>query len=359
MYLKSISLGQFRNYHTQAFAFEPCGSLIIGPNGSGKTNLLEAIAYCGIGKSIRLHHDEQLLSFNATTFSIAAEFEQDLGLDLTVSFTYHNKKKLLKLDNVPVRHLSDLFNSIKIIYCAPEDLQLVNGSPRIRRQYFDLAISQLYPEYISILRNYLHIVEQRNSLLKTQYSVSEKRSWDLKFVEGSMEVVGYREKYLKLLNEYFQKDYLHFSSKIYNTGIRYLATNKTMIEHSANVDGYLALLQSLESREKIYQRSLVGAHIDDYEFVLDETNLRIYGSQGQKRIVVILLKLIQATLVEQVTGIKPILLFDDIFAELDIENSTNIHRFIDKRYQVIIASPNTNISEIWDSIPSQYLENTI
>jgi DNA replication and repair protein RecF len=359
LYLKSISLSQFRNYQTQAFAFAPCGSLIIGPNGSGKTNLLEAIAYCGIGKSIRLHHDEQLLSFNATTFSIAAEFEQDLGLDLSVSFNYCNKKKLLKLDSVPIRHLSDLFNSVKVIYCAPEDLQLINGSPRVRRQYFDMAISQLYPEYISILRNYLHIVEQRNSLLKTQYLASEKRSWDLRFIEACMEVVKYREKYLKLLNEYFQKDYLHFSSKVFNTGIRYLSANKAMVEHSVNAEGYLSLLQSLEAREKLYQRSLVGAHIDDYEFVLDDNTLRIYGSQGQKRIVVILLKLIQATLVEQVTGIKPILLFDDIFAELDIENTTNIHRFIDKRYQVLIASPNASITEIWDSIPTQYLENNV
>lgn len=355
MFLKSISLYQFRNYQTQDFAFDQCGSLIIGPNGSGKTNLFEAIAYCGIGKSIRFHHDEQLLSFETQTFGITAKFEHDLGLDLAVHFCYANKKKLLKLDEVPIRHLSNLFNSVKIIYCAPEDLQLINGSPRLRRQYFDLAISQLYPEYISILRNYLHVVEQRNSLFKRQYSGAEKRSWDLRFVEGSLEVTKYREKYLAQVNECFQNDYQNFSSKIHNVQIRYQASFKGIGEHEDITEAYLQTLHHLEARERAYQRSLIGAHIDDYDFNMSDNSLRLFGSQGQKRIVVILLKLIQARLIEQVTGIKPILLFDDIFAELDTENTESIRSFMDSRYQVLIASPNAEIAKTWTTLPMQVL----
>ncbi len=351
MYLEKLKLQNYRSYQNRVFTFEPQGSLIVGPNGSGKTNLLEAIAYCGIGKSIRFHHDEQLLHFDTDYFCLHGNFQLDIDLGLAVNLSYRHKKKLLRLDNSSVKQLSSLFDSVKIIYCAPDDLLLVNGSPRWRRQYFDLAISQLFPEYIIVLRNYLHIVEQRNALLKKNFNKTEKEIWDTRFVEAYMEVLSYRNKYLKLLNQRWKDGTSPIDC---TTQILYLYSFKRDPKE-LNAERFTTILQKLEDREKHYQRSLIGAHVDDYEFVMDGRNLKIYGSQGQKRTNVIYLKLIQAHLIEEVTAIKPILLFDDIFAELDLNHATGIRNAVDSNYQVLVASPRDDIRSIWKNMPVQYL----
>ena len=139
--------------------FEPeaRGNLIIGPNGCGKTNLLEAISYCGIGRSVRSHKDDEILAYGEPEWIVRAVFIKDNGSRLEISLHWSEGKKLLKLDGVVARQLSSLFQNVKTIYCAPEDLVLINGSPRYRRQFFDLAISQLFPEYMQLLRELYHV----------------------------------------------------------------------------------------------------------------------------------------------------------------------------------------------------------
>ena len=230
MDLVKISLESFRSYSKRDFAFEPQGSLIIGANGCGKTNLLEAIAYCGIGKSIRFHHDEELLRFEARFFRIVGEFGSEAGNLLQVALSFGEKRKLLKLDGIPIRQLSKLFDVVKVIYCAPDDLLLVNGSPRFRRQYFDLAISQLYPQYISVLRQYLHLVEQRNAMLKRSYQKAEKRSWDGSYAESLHEVWAYRKRYLELINTALGVQFNHIFPLSSEIAINYLPVLKLSMD---------------------------------------------------------------------------------------------------------------------------------
>ncbi|MDD4310736.1 MAG: DNA replication and repair protein RecF [Candidatus Cloacimonetes bacterium] len=345
MDLSRICLDQFRSYKQGEFVFQASGSLIIGTNGCGKTNLLEAIAYCGIGKSIRFHRDEDLLHYDSKMFRIVADFSTDADSKLKVSLAYADKKKLLKLDDLPIRQLSKLFDVVKVIYCAPEDLLMINGSPRFRRQYFDLAIAQLYPQYIPLLRNYLHLVEQRNALLKRNYQPAEKQSWDESFARSMHDVWSFRARYLLSLNEAFRNQYTSIFPLASSIVVNYNTALKLKLDSSVN--SILNHLRDLEPREKLWQRSLAGAHLDDYEFKLSGRDMRVYASQGQKRIAVIILKLIQAHLIETITGIKPILLFDDIFAELDYYHSQSIRDCIDSRYQVFIASPKEDICNIW------------
>lgn len=338
----------FRNYEDARFDFHPAGNLIIAPNGYGKTNLLEAIAYCGIGKSVHFHRDEFLCELGNNFFLLRGFFQTDNELGLEIQISWQKGKKLLKINGNPVRQLSSIYECVKVIYSAPEDMNLIDGSPRFRRQYFDLAISQIFPEYISLLREYLHIVEQRNNLLKKEYSYAEKYSWDLHFCELLFPVLQYRKKYLNLINQALKERYPYISEQVKDISIQYKVNG---IEYYPDtINNLLALLAELEKREKNYQRTLVGPHLDDYEFLLHQNNLKSYGSQGQKRITVIILKLIQASLIESLTSIKPIMLFDDVFAELDQLHTHRIKEFLDFHYQIFIASPNEQIASEWDEL---------
>ena len=354
MNLNELKLRSFRNYQEIAAQFDPGVNLIVGDNAQGKTNLLEAIAYTGIGKSIRFHRDEELLHFSQPYFRIKAQYQNDGGEALQVALSFGQGKKLLKLDELPIRQLSRLYDLVKVIYCAPEDLLLVNGSPRFRRQYFDLATAQLHPPYIPVLREFLHLVEQRNAMLKRPCQKGEKQSWDKGYAEAWHEVLSYRRRYLELVNKSFAEDFGALFKLSQKIKLHYVPAVKLPMEASAE---QLCLeLQNLESRETQWQRSLAGAHLDDYEFRLDNRPMKTYSSQGQKRIAVIILKLVQAKLIENITGIKPVLLFDDILAELDATHSQNIKTCIDSRYQVFIASPRDEVKNIWGGFPEVRLE---
>lgn len=343
--LISISLLNFRSYEQISFEFDAPGNLIIGPNGSGKTNLLEAIAYTSVGKSIRFHQDKELVRNGSEQFAVNGLYGTDTNLPLQVQLAYERSRKILKINTEVKRQLSSLFEDVKVIYCAPDDIDLVNGNPRQRRQYFDLAIAQVFPCYITLLREYLHIVEQRNRLLKEEGSLLAKKSWDLRFIKSLLELYPYRKKYLEILNAELAGTFCEISENTKNLSITYQPVLKQAMDLDESV--LMSRVTELENREKTWQRSLIGAHLDDYVFEMDGYPMRSYASQGQKRIAVIISKMIQAQLIETHTGIKPILLFDDVFAELDYTHSEKIHELCQDSYQIFIASPKEDIRQIF------------
>lgn len=325
------------------------GNLLIGANGCGKTNLLEAIAYTSIGKSIRYHKDDELMAYGGDFFAVEATYTLDNGNTMAVQLSYESGRKSLKLDGVLNRQLSSLVSMVKVIYLAPDDVQLVNGSPRLRRQYFDMAISQLFPEYLVTLRQYLHVVDQRNALLKQDFSSAQKAVWDQRFAEKLCEVYAFRKRYLEILNTAFRESYANISESFLGLRVEYRSLLKDAFE--ANVERVMANLDEIKAREKTWQRTLVGSHLDDYSFRFGEHSLRAFASGGQKRMAVIILKLVQAALVQELTNIHPVMLFDDIFAELDTEHSHRIRELCGKRFQSIIASPKADIRDIFIDYP--------
>jgi DNA replication and repair protein RecF len=346
--LDSIELRGFRSYPKRSFDFDQAGNLVIGANGSGKTNLLEAIAYTSIGKSIRYHSDHELVQLGASAFALTGRYQTDQDSLLKVQLSYDSRRKILRINDELMRQLSELFARVKVIYCAPDDIGLINGSPRLRRQYFDMAISQIFPAYLGILRNYLHVVDQRNRLLKTSFQKEEKRVWDYRFAEVLYALYPYRKRYLKMLNAELEQSFASLSKDFAAVRVRYVGVISDALDQD---ESYLKThIEAMENKEILWQRCLCGAHLDDYVFDLDGNSMRAFASQGQKRIAVIILKLIQAGLVKSQTGIKPILLYDDIFAELDHRHSERIRELSSRDYQIFVASPKEDIQEIWGSM---------
>ncbi len=348
MKLLSIYLTNFRNYSDRVFLCADEGALVLGPNGSGKTNLFEAIAYSSYGKSFRYQNDDLLANFGQKSFSILAEFELKIG-KCSIRTDYAFGKKKISINQIPVRQLSQIYEYVKVIYCSPEDIYLVNGSPRKRRQYFDLAIAQLRPSYINQLRHYLHIMEQRNSLFKDSSNRKQKKHWDTLFIKAALPVIAQRMEYIELLNSKIQNTY---KNQLAETGSVNLTYVPTLNIPTGNEDSdFKDALKSVESREWQYQRSLIGPHLDDYDIVLKSRLLKDIGSQGQKRTVTLLIKIAHLELLKDVIGEYPILLLDDIFAELDKVHTTSFMNILDSHEQVFVASPNDFIREYWKNIP--------
>ncbi|MCB5223751.1 MAG: DNA replication and repair protein RecF [Candidatus Cloacimonadaceae bacterium] len=356
MVLKQLHLANFRNYATASFCLNPAGNLVIAPNGFGKTNLLEAIAYCGLGKSVRFHRDDEVLKKGSDEFGVNGDFLNDSGLELKIQIAWRERRKFLKIDGDPIRQLSKLYERVKVVYAAPDDTMLVDGSPSSRRKYFDLCVSQIYPAYVGLLRDYLHVVQQRNSLLKNSFAPLVKKSWDRRFCELLLEVLDYRNRYLAEVNKALAQSYPEVLEPVKSLQLVYRP--QTQQGYPDSLEKMEELVASLEPMEKNAQRGLCGAHIDDYEFCLNGYNLKTFGSQGQKRITVIVLRLIQAALIENLTGIRPILLFDDVLAELDAPNARRIADFVDQRYQIFIASPREELSAQWPGLEPLNFEET-
>jgi len=354
--LKQLELANFRNYAKASFCPNPAGNLVIAPNGFGKTNLLESIAYCGLGKSVRFHRDDEVLKKDSDSFSVSADFLNDTGLDLKIQIAWQERRKYLKIDGDPIRQLSKLYERVKVVYAAPDDTMLVDGSPSARRKYFDLCVSQIYPAYVGLLRDYLQVVQQRNSLLKNSFSPLVKKSWDRRFCELLLEILDYRNRYLTEVNRALEQNYPAVLNQV--KSLRLLYRSQAQQGYPGTLEKLEELVASLEPMEKNAQRGLCGAHLDDYEFCLNGHNLKTYGSQGQKRITVIVLRLIQASLIENLTGIRPILLFDDVLAELDADNARRIAEFVDQRYQIFIASPREELSAQWPGLEPLNFEET-
>jgi DNA replication and repair protein RecF len=347
--LKSIRLFQFRNYPDRDFTFSDSGAILLGPNGSGKTNLFEAIAYNSYGKSFRYHSDHNLLRFDSRVFRIEAEFELLMG-NCKIVTEFSTGRKKITINQIPVKQLSQIYEYVKVIYCSPEDIYLVNGSPRKRRQYFDLAIAQMTPSYIMQLRHYIHIVEQRNTLLKDIADKQQKKHWDKLFIDAALPVIAARLAYVDSLNAKIQSRYKNTLVETSGLNIVYKPTLNP-VRDEAGPQSYLNDLARLECREWQYQRTLLGPHLDDYDIMLDGRQLAETGSQGQKRTVTLLIKIAHLELIKDSIGEYPILLLDDIFAELDKEHTAHFMQILESHEQVFVASPNTLTAGYWENMP--------
>jgi len=335
LYIKSIQLRNFKNHTHTDFTFSPLGALVVGKNGIGKTNLLEAISYSNFGKSIINHPDKDLMSFSADHFFIKAVYSIN-DTDSEIKVFFQKDKKVISVGEKHLQKLSDLMHLVQIIYSSPDDIYHIFSSPQKRCLFIDMAISKVYPVYIDIYKRFKVALTQRNALLKTDYSPAVKEAWDTTFAYEANNVAQYRLKFIT--------EYMHYLKNAYqmivkNTENIDIALKQSFSAGDDYVNKMMAKLNEYADREKRYQCSLIGPHRDDLLLSVNSKNAIYYASQGQKRSIVIALKIALAQMIQCTYNQNPILIFDDTLAELDTDRSLSLIANLAPHHQIFIASP--------------------
>lgn len=330
MKVNSLYLKNFRNIKELKLEFDEGMNVISGENAQGKTNIIEALWLFTGAKSFRNSKDSAFIKFGeekgkAETKFIFAGVNQEARMEFSDKRTaFLNDKKL----SSP----SALAGNFNAIVFSPADLSLVTEGPSNRRKFLDVAIGQLYPNYIEILKNYMRAVTQRNQIIKDyRYDGSVAVMLDVfekEIVSSGAKIIEYREKYIEILNKYIPKIYKGLSG----------GREEIVSVYCTNCPAIMLEEKLKEKRKEDMFTSVtsVGPHRDDIEFKINGINARAYGSQGQKRSVALTLKLSQAEVIKEITGEYPICLLDDVMSELDIIRQNYILNHI-KEWQSFIT----------------------
>ena len=314
MYLENLYLANFKNYSEANIDFSKFINALVGENGSGKTNLLDAIHFLSMTKSAFNSVDNQSIKHDQAFYSIKGRFIQKFKpFDVSNSLIFGKRKKI-QIDKNPIDKSSEVIGMFPIVLIAPIDHELINEGSEVRRRFFDSILSQLNRSYLIDLIDYNHALKQRNKLLK-QFADSGRI--DLDILEPYDQILISLGQGISKVRADFCENYLIKIVKHYT----YLADGKEAINlkyHSkATEKNFVEVFHASLQKDILLQRTNVGIHKDDYLFEMKGYPLKKFGSQGQQKSFLISLKLAQFDIIKEEKGFKPILLMDDIFDKLD------------------------------------------
>ncbi|UKO97223.1 DNA replication/repair protein RecF [Nostoc sp. UHCC 0870] len=359
MYLKTLQLRHFRNYQDQEVEFTAAKTILVGNNAQGKSNLLEAVELLATLRSHRMGRDRDFVQEGEPVAKINATVERQNGVsDLSLTFR-RNGRRSVALNGETLRRQMDFLGVLNAVQFSSLDLELVRGSPEVRRNWLDTLLIQLEPVYAHILQQYNHVLRQRNALLKKlQDSApsthnSELALWDAQLAITGTRVIRRRDRALQRLAPLAAAWHSSISGSTEVLQITY-APNVPLIQtHPEEVQqAFLTKIQQRAVAELHRNTTLVGPHRDEVELTINQTPARQYGSQGQQRTLVLALKLAELQLIEEVIKEPPLLLLDDVLAELDPSRQNQLLDAIQDRFQTLITT--THLS----SFDSQWLNSS-
>lgn len=335
MKIDSLSLMNFRNYETLNISFGDL-NIIYGLNGSGKTNIIEAIYTLALTKSFRINNDKVMIKKGKIKAKIKGNVLKN-GDENTFGVEISNDGKVVTINDERQDKVSDYVSRINVILFNPSDTRLIDEAPMIRRKMLNIEISQIYKEYLVILTNYQRILKQRNFYLRGMYVNGSYTNTYLdiltkKLIEYGSIICKYREKFVDNINKYIASNY----EKIFGSGtlkIRYVSTFKNKSE-----DDLIKRYKDNYQKELSVGKTLEGIHHDDIVFVLDNNNLKEWGSEGQRKNAIISFKLAEISVINEIKGFYPILILDDLFSELDKEKVTNLLGMLDRNVQTFMTT---------------------
>ena len=313
MFIEKLALNNFRNYNEEEISFSKGINILYGDNAQGKTNVLEAIYMTATTKSHRGNRDKEVIQFGFDEAHIRADIKKNDIIHRIDMHLRKNKSKGVAIDMVSIKKSIQLFGLVNIILFSPEDLSIIKESPAERRRFMDMELCQLNKLYYSDLSSYNKVLNQRNNLLK-QIAFDGKSKdtldvWDEQLVKYGIKVISARNNFIELINEIIKQ--IHSSLTSDKEEI------KVIYEKNVDENGYLEELRDKRFVDLKYQTTNVGPHRDDISFMVNDIDVKKYGSQGQQRTVALSLKLSEIELVKKTIKDNPILLLDDVMSELD------------------------------------------
>lgn len=321
MHIEKLRLINFKNYEEAALDFSDRLNCFLGKNGSGKTNLLDAIYYLSSSKSALNKVDSQNIRFGQQFFLIKGTFRLENDQYLIECSLKEGEKKKLKVNGAEYEKLKEHVGKYPVVFISPDDTEIIREGSEIRRKFFDIIISQVDHGYLDILIEHNHFLRQRNSLLK-RFAETRKidkvllEPYNIKLIDLGKKIFERRAEFINSFKTSFQNEFTRLTGNKEQVAISYqsdMSANNFKETFLANVE-----------KDIILQRSNLGAHKDDFKFSIEKKPLKKFGSQGQQKSFAIALKLACYTILKNFNVFKPILLLDDIFDKLDSERIQNL-----------------------------------
>ncbi len=346
MIIKSIELADYRNYDSLQMEFCQGTNILYGDNAQGKTNILEAIYVASTTKSHKGSKDKEIVNFNKEEAHIRTYIEKE-GVNTRVDMHLRkSKSKGIAIDGQKIKKAADLLGLCNVVFFSPEDLGIIKNGPSERRRFVDMELCQLDSFYLYNLNNYNKIVNQRNKLLKDMYMNPQLKEtlniWDMQLVSYGSKIIERRKLFVDQLNEIIYDIHKRLSGGKEELVIKY--------EPDVEIEAFENKLKCNQDRDIKSKMTSVGPHRDDFSFLVGNTDIRKFGSQGQQRTAALSLKLSEIELVKKITKDTPILLLDDVLSELDsnrqnyllnsigdiqtIITCTGLEEFVNNRFEI-------------------------
>ena len=360
MRIKSLKLLYFRNYLSTNIDAHPSLNVLVGNNANGKTNIIESIFCLALGKSYRTKSDSECIMFGETATAMSCVVSKN-NKNLDIMLGINNKGKSAKIAGVKKTKLTDFVGELNVVLFSPEDLQIVKGSPALRREFINREFYQFSRIYHKYNLMYQHLLKQRNSYLKDMRK-NPKDEMALTYLETltsqlakvALYITKERVSFVQDISKLTYKNMLNISNGQETLKIRYKssvleALNIKDTDDEAFTEENLTNVIMRKSFDDIMRGSTkIGPQHDDLEFYINDLDAKMYASQGQQRSIVLSLKLAEINYLKEKTGTYPILLLDDVLSELDKNRQLKLLDAINENVQTFITTP--SISDIKEDL---------
>ena len=350
MFLKNISVLNFKNYEEVSVKFSMGVNFFTGNNGEGKTNLLDAIHYLSLCKSYFNAIDSQNIRRESEFLMVQGDFDKEGKIDAISCGIKRGEKKQFKKNRKEYKRLAEHIGLFPSVMISPSDISLILGGSEIRRKFIDSVICQYSKSYLENLISYNRVLSQRNALLKyfskgARFDQSSLDVWNSQLVPLGQKIYEERNEFLKEFVERFQEHYSFISEEKEKVDLLYSS-------HLKNGD-FMQLLDDSIQKDRVLNYTTVGIHKDDLVFQLTGFPVKKFGSQGQQKSFLIALKLAQFEFIKGIKKIKPLLLLDDVFDKLDGSRVQKIMELISQEHfgQIFITDTSQErLFKIFDDI---------
>lgn len=336
MKIKQLELYNFRNYLLSKVEFGDGLNIIEGSNAQGKTNLIEAIYFCAVGKSFRAKREKDVINWDKDIAKIKVTLEKEIGKKVIEIIFSKNQKKTIKIDGIPILKIGELMGELNAVFFAPDELKLIKDSPEDRRRFIDISLSQVYKDYFYSLNKYNKLLQSRNKTLKFYQNQADIKQmlkiYDVQMAELCLKIKKYRQNFIEKLNPYANLVHEYITTKKESIMLEYNG-----IEEQTKEDIIKKLECDFEKDCRLGYTGY-GIHRDDIKVSVNGIDVRSFGSQGQQRTCALSMKLAELEIIKQDTKAIPILLLDDVLSELDDSRKLKLLKFCTKAQTLLTCT---------------------